>query len=273
MSNEELVKLIQKGERDKILSLWEGVKLYIAKVANSYVRLTEGKYAEFDDLIQSGFIAMVEAAESFDIDGEAKFITWLSYYIKTAFAEAMNRKTPKQRKDPIHNAQSLLTPLFEDESGETTLQDTIAAPDAFEDIERKIYLEQLHEALEDVLQTIPQDRADVLRQHFFESNSLTDIARKNNVSIERVRAIKHNGLQNIRRKIRTSQGAKLRAYIEEETNYYSGMGYMAFVYSQTSPIEHKVLQRQRLENEFVNAQYQQQLYESRKHSGIIRAQK
>ncbi len=271
MSNEELVKLIQKGERELLSELWEGVRGYIAKTARSYMVCYDGRYGvELDDLIQSGFIAMVNAAESYT-PGDAKFLTWFTYHLKTAFAEAANRRTLGQKQNPLHSASSLYEPV--DEEGDLLLIDTIPGDDAFEEVEAKIYRQQLRADLEAILSTIPAQNADVLRQHFFEAKELTEIAKSEGVSTETISARKRRGLQNIRCKIRTEQGAKLRSYIEERTNYYSGMGYMAFLYSQTSPIEQTVLKRQRFENDFVNAQYQQQLYQPRKHSGVIRARK
>ena len=91
MTNEELVFRIQQGERDLLPQLWEGVRGYVAKTARSYMVIYDGRYGvEFDDLIQSGFLAMVAAVESYE-PKDAKFTTWLTYHLKTAFKNAANK--------------------------------------------------------------------------------------------------------------------------------------------------------------------------------------
>ncbi len=250
MTNEELVILIQQGERHLLPQLWEGVRRYVAKIARSYMVIYDGRYGvEIDDLMQSGFLAMVNAVESYT-PREANFLTWLTYHVKTAFAEATNRRTKSQKRNPLHIASSLYDPMPGDEDGELLLMDTIPGPDAFEDVEAKIYREQLRADLEAVLSTIPEKNADVLRLHFFEDKELTEIAESRGISTAAVSAYKREGLQKMRQKVNTRQGAKLKAYIEERMNYHSGMGLKRFTNTMTSPIEMAVLLRDRLENEF-----------------------
>ncbi len=250
MSNEELVTLIQNGDLSKLTELWEGVRGFVAKTARSYMVIYDGRYGvELDDLMQSGFLAMVAAAESYEAK-DAKFITWLGYYLKTAFAEAANRRTKGQKKNPLHNASSLYEPVPGADDDETLLLDIIPGPDAFEDVEAKIYREQLRADLEAVLSTIPARNADVLRLHFFEDKELTEIARSRGVSNEAISAAKREGIQAMRRKTNTRQGAKLKEYLEERTNYYSGMGLGRFINTGVSPVEAKALRREQLEKGF-----------------------
>lgn len=250
MTNEELVFRIQQGERDLLPQLWEGVRGYVAKTARSYMVIYDGLYGvEFDDLIQSGFLAMVAAVESYE-PKDAKFTTWLTYHLKTAFAEAANRRTKSQRKNPLHSASSLMEPVPGAEDGEMMLMDTIPAPDAFEEVEAKIYREQLRADLEAVLSTIPAANADVLRLHFFDGVELSEIASERGVSNEAVSARKREGLRNMRQKVNTSQGARLKAYIENGTNYYAGTGLGRFINTQESPIEKAMLIREELAERF-----------------------
>ena len=250
MSNEELVTIIQNGDNSKLPELWESVSRFVAKIAHSYMVFYDGRYGvELEDLIQAGFLAMVEASKNYE-PGEAKFTTYLAYHLKTAFAEAANRRTKSQKENPLHNAKSIYEPVPGAEDEETLLLDIIPGPDAFEDVEAKIYRQQLRADLEAVLSTIPARNADVLRLHFFEDKELTEIAASRGVSTEAVSACKRDGLQAMRRKTNTKQGAKLKEYIESHTNYYIGMGYGHFINTQTSPIENAVLRREQLEKQF-----------------------
>ena len=249
MSNEELAVLIKGGDAGGLPLLWDGVRGFIAKAAYSYMMGYEGSgCVELDDLVQSGYIAMVAAIDSYE-PGAAKFTTWLAFHLKTAFAEATNRGTRKQRKNPLLSASSIYEPINSAGDDELLLMDTIAAPDAFEDVERKIYLEQLRSDLDIVLSTIPPDRADVLRLHFYEDKEISEIAGERGVSVEAVSADKRAGLQDMRKAVNTSRGRRLRAYVEEHTNYYSGMGLRRYTETLSSPVELKVIAREKLRGE------------------------
>ena len=255
MSNEEIVSFIQSGDASKLSELWEGVRGYVAKMARSYMAVYDGRYGvEFDDLMQSGFLAMAAAAESYE-PGEAKFLTWFTYHLKTAFAETANGRTKRQRNDPLRSAASLHEPIYDIDDGKLLLQDTIPGPDAFEDVERKIYGEQLRCELEAVLSTIPAENANVLRLHFFEGKELAEIAKSRGECAQTVSARKREGLRNMRQKVYTFQGAGLRAYIEDHTNYYSGMGMKRYLVSLSSPVELKVIGRERLAAVFEKPAY------------------
>ena len=252
MSNEELAELIKDGDTGKLLQLWDGVRGYIAKAAYSYMLLCDGRNGvELEDLVQSGYIAMVAAVDSYE-PGTAKFITWLAYYLKTAFAEATNRRTEKQRKNPLHYAASLYAPVNDAQDEPVLLLDTMSAPDAFEDVERKIFAEQLRAELEAVLSAIPAKNANVLRLHFFEDMDLSEIATSLSESIAAVSACKREALHKMRQEVKTSKGVKLRAYIEERTNYYSGTGMSRYIETLSSPVELKVIDRERLERNYKN---------------------
>ena len=86
MTNEELAVMIQNGQTEAILPLWEQVERFVAKQANKWEQAWTTRRVEFEDLYQSGFIAMMKAARTYDPDKDVKFLTWMDYYIKTAFS-------------------------------------------------------------------------------------------------------------------------------------------------------------------------------------------
>lgn len=249
MTNEALVKAIQNGERDKIPELWLSVKGFIAKRAKARMWRSCGGY-DIDDLIQSGFIAMVAAAETHDIDCGASFITWLDYHLKTAFAEAENRKTERQQNDPMHNASSLYAPLYDDE--ETYLLDTIPGDDVIAETEEKIYSAQLRSDLEAILSTIPEENAEVLRLYFFEGKPMQRIAERQGVDLQTAYTRKKKALQTMRQKTNTADGQQLKAYLADNTNYYIGTGLTAFLTNRTSAVEATALRREHLKRVFVH---------------------
>ena len=246
MSNEELAVQIREGNAAALPLLWEGIRGFVAKYAYSYMLMGSGSnVVDLDDLIQSGYIAMTEAVASYE-PGEARFITWLEYSLKTEFAKAMNMRSEKQKKDPLHCAASLSTPVNDAGDGTVLLMDIIPAPDAIEAVERRIYGEQLRRELETLLSTIEEENADVLRLHFYEEKALEEIAQQRGTTTSSVSACKQAGLRDIRKRLNTPQGTRLRAYIEENTNYYGGVGLQRYKETLSSPVELKVIAREKM---------------------------
>ena len=72
---------------------------------------------EFGDLYNSGYLALIAAADTYNPTAGCSFIGWLSMSLKTAFAEAGGYRSRKQALDPLHRASSLNAPLGNDEDG------------------------------------------------------------------------------------------------------------------------------------------------------------
>lgn len=171
MSNEELAVLIQDGDNARILELWQQCNAFIWKQARREIYRLEGRRGvDVNDLAQSGFLAMLDAAKSFDANAGFAFMTWLGFKIKTAFQEAAGCRTKRQMMEPIDSAVSLETPLTDEENGDV-LGDVIpdpAAELAFDEIAENDRLRRLHDALEDALSTLTPEQADALRMKYFE---------------------------------------------------------------------------------------------------------
>lgn len=171
MSNEELAVLIQDGDNARILELWQQCNAFVWKQARREIYRLEGRRGvDVNDLVQSGFLAMLDAAKSFDANAGFAFMTLLGFKIKTAFQEATGCRTERQRREPIDSAVSLETPLKDDENGDV-LGDVIpdlAAELAFDEIAENDRLRRLHDALEDALSTLPPEQADALRTKYYE---------------------------------------------------------------------------------------------------------
>ncbi len=170
MSNEELAVLIQDGDNARILELWQQCNAFVWKQARREMfRLDGRRGVDVNDLVQSGFLAMLDAAKSFDANAGFAFMTWLGFKIKTAFQEATGCRTKRQMMEPIDNAISLETPLTDEENGDV-LGDLIidtAAELAFDEIAENDRLRRLHDALEEALSTVPPEQADALRMKYF----------------------------------------------------------------------------------------------------------
>lgn len=245
---DDLVMQIQQGHTELLSELWEQKRRLIAMLAAKFFTIiSAGRAApggvEVDDLVQCGFIAMMEAAAAYNPELGA-FNTILHYYIKKHFNQAIGR-TEKQRREPLNYCASLDIPVGED--GEETLCDFIPdSRDPFTGIEERIYQEQLHKALEAALQVIPTAEADCIRAEYFEGRSQAEIAARMNVSQERARQLRNGGLRHIRT---SSAGARLERWLDEETPFYKQVGVDRFNRTHTSAVEAVMLWREKRRRE------------------------
>ena len=185
MTNEELVAAIQNGESERILELWEQVSRFIHYQAYKRIMLLRHiGGVDIEDLCQSGYFALIEAVKTYrqirDTETDVPFISWLALYLKQEFALACNYRTAAQRNDPMHRAASLDAPMRvtkgKDNNRGNTLAIFVADPEnCIETLERQIYLEQLRAALEDALNSIPPEQAEVIREQYFRGRTLTEI--------------------------------------------------------------------------------------------------
>lgn len=222
MSNEELVALIQDGERDRLPELWAQAEKFVAVQARKRLVLSAGLGGvEFGDLYNAGYLALVAAVDSFDPGAGCSFIGWLTLALKTAFAEAGGYRSRKQARDPLLWAGSLDVPVGGDEDGPRCgeFQTDPAAVQAFEDAEHRLYLDQLHDALERALATMPAQQSATLRRRYYQCQTLDEIAAAEGVYKETVRQWQEKGLRALRR-----PRWKLRQFIELRTPYFGNWG-------------------------------------------------
>lgn len=69
MSNEELAVLIQNGDRERELELWEQVKHFAMKMATKWLAAFRSRSdVELDDNMSAAYIAMCEAVATYKAD-------------------------------------------------------------------------------------------------------------------------------------------------------------------------------------------------------------
>lgn len=144
MSNEELVKLYQSGDKQALNKLIELNERIVYNLANKFY-VEKSNSIDKDDLIQEGFWGLILAADKyrFDIENTAKFITYAVYWIR----QKMNRFIESKN---TNDEASLNTPIGEEDGSE--LLDYIEGVDySFENVEEKIYNQELHIELESIM--------------------------------------------------------------------------------------------------------------------------
>lgn len=171
-SNEQLVDLVQAGDTNALLQLWEQVRRLVLKYAGRWAAYGG---AEADDLMQAGFIAVMRAAETFDSSSETKFSTYLVPVLKTEFTRATGQRTRKQQMDPLQSAASLDVPLLDDENGDTfgDLVPDPTAEAAFEAVDEADRLEHLRTVLEETIDRLSPAQQNVIRKKYYRRETLS----------------------------------------------------------------------------------------------------
>lgn len=239
MSNEELVALIQGGERDRLPELWAQVEKFLAVQAHKRLVLSAGLGGvEFEDLYNAGYLALVAAADSFDPTAGRSFIGWLALALKTAFAEAGGYRSRKQARDPIHHAGDLDAPVGEGEDGATLgeLQADPAAVQAFQDVEERLYRKQLHDALERALGTLEDNEEAVIRARYYQGHTLEEIG-------PQARTLESHALVKLRR---SRVRRELEQFVEQRTPYYLRVGVQTFQNTGESAVERIFFKREQM---------------------------
>lgn len=246
MSNEELVARIQRGE-DLMGDLWEQIERLVKWKANHIMTALEGcggRGVEFEDLYQSGYLAMVSAVNTYDPAAGCAFSTWFMYHLKNAFAEATGYRTQKGRCEPLNNYLSLDTPLTDDADSDD-LMDVVADPSGqrgLESAEEAMYMEQLHEALETALAEIPEKYADVLRLRHYQDMTLTEVGNLKGVGYERIRQMENRAIRHLRK---PSIACNLRPFLDFD--FYCGAGLGTFQNSGMSIQERYLMRKEERE--------------------------
>ena len=235
MSNEELVAVIQAGATERMGELWEQVAGLVKWKANHIMTALELRGnscgVEFEDLYQSGYIAMVEAVNYYNPESGVAFSTCLINRLKTVFAEATGYRTQRGRNEPLNTAFSLDKPLT-DESDSSLFGDFVPdnrATATMEAIEEREYQRQLREVVAAVLADLPEQFREVIQQRIFEEMTLAQVAEIQGTTPERIRQKENKAIRELRK---PRNACRLRSFYD--FNSYFGTSLRAFQHSGMS---------------------------------------
>lgn len=246
MTNEELAQRIQGGATERYGELWTQVKGLIAKWVFSFMARAGGLCARHgvteEDLMQAGFLALVDGVAAYDPTEEYKLTTYLSLHLKKQFAAALGggrRRNTLSPADPLNESASLEMPAGDGEDG-LTLLDQI--PDetgetGFLEVEERVFQAQLRAALEvEICRTCTSEQAEVIRRRYFEGETLRRMAGRMGVPYEKVRMWQERGLNRLRSRSRH----RLMPFFYPEYYAYSGNSLTAFRNFGASGVERAV---------------------------------
>ena len=146
------------------------------------------------------------------------------------------------RKEPINEAVSLDAPLPGTEESMTlgdTLKDQDAAID-YDDAERRIYCQELHEAMEKSLETLDQQQRLIIREYWYKGKGCAAIGAQIGLSRHVVRNVENKAMRSLR-KPRSVKYLKPFADEYIKSHAYIGTSFTAFKYNGAS-IEERIVE-------------------------------
>lgn len=249
------------GNTECLTELWGYVDRLCAWYCRKLCQQLPDRYLlEYEDLYNCGYIALCDAVAHFDPASESKFSAYYLFYLTSAiFREnslprGRRGKDGEKHHDPIISKgnTSLDAPLKSADEKPRTLQDSLCAP--CEDGEDRsiagaidrIYLQQLHEALEALILQLSDEEQYFVRQNYFGGVSRKAIAKELQITPHQIIQVEDRTLRRLREKGKTSG---LEQFISGRVNYYAGTGLKKFKESGSS-IERLAEHRMELENRY-----------------------
>lgn len=238
--NTTLAKLAANGNAFALGQLWEINKPILHRMFwrwyNRNQSIAEAAGVTLEDLDQEGYLAIKEAADRYD-PSKGSFLTILGYTVLHRISRntcgrsgryiiTEDGRRVRVSADAMHRAASLDESVNEDEGGTTLgeLQEDPAASTDMQEAEDRIYREQLHEALEEALQKLPELERLVIQGRFLEEKTLKQLAIDQGITGERVRQIEHRALVKLRR---NPALIRWHGYTLQERAWH-GTGFMAW---------------------------------------------
>lgn len=244
MTNEELAIAIRNGNGSLAETLWKQVKGFVWKQAKRWALAWQGrKDFDIEDLVQSGYIAMIEAVQGFEPQS-GSFLTLLNFCLLTEFSKVVGCRTKAQLQEPLNEAYSLDEPIKgkEDSDQFRTLADTIETEEpGFEAIEEDDFRTHLAKAVRDAVAALPDQQRRTIEAHFLNGQSYKEIAEVLNVSQSRIGQVSKDGIK----ALRSGQHApELSYYLYGDRNYYRRTGFTAWKQTRSSAVEREVEYRE-----------------------------
>ena len=194
MTNEELARRIQQGERDLLLQLWEQVRRYAHDRAYKWHIATNGRGGQTVE--QEAFLALLEALEGWT-ETAGPFLPWYSLRLKAAFTAATGQRTKRDQLDPLQNCISLNAPLTDREGGPFTLEDTIPDQRAEEDLET-VEERDKQASIRRVLDSLQAEQRQVILLRYYHDMTREQTAKRLHLTRTRANTIEQKALRLLR---------------------------------------------------------------------------
>ena len=224
-SNEELAVLAKSGDKQVIYTLWTQVEklcsAFSARFIAKFQKRCNACGITNDDLMQECFIALLEAVQAYKPESEYKFTTYLYRYVLNRFNALSGYRTKRAMNDPINNSKSLHEAVSEIE--DITIMETLpddTATEEFENIIEREYTQELHNALDEVMeQALTPKQERIIKQYFYNGLTLHELGTMEGNSTERIRQVKAAAIRQMRK---PQYARNLTSFAEWSNMFFSG---------------------------------------------------
>lgn len=140
MTNEELVKAYQDGDKEAMNEIVEKNTGLVFLIVNRYLNSLESSYLEKDDLEQLGYMGLMEAVKHFDPSMGFKFSSYAGKAIMGYISRGLRVSTPWEKRSDTSSdkAQVISADSFLPGSESMTYMDMIEDPAAVNDFHNMI---------------------------------------------------------------------------------------------------------------------------------------
>lgn len=267
MSKEEYIsneEIISQGGDDMLERLWLNNTGIINQAAWRWshsgpaadLPMNEQKTL-YEDLMQCGYLAVVDAYEHHDPEKGA-FTTILGFYLKKHFhnwCASLSGWTTHQYREAAQNnvrVESLNRIVYsgDTDSDGTELGNLIPDPDDhFAELVDRLYIESLHGKLDKLLNRLKPKEAQAIRLKYYKNKTTEQIAEIMGLTVSRINQLLISGLRTLRQEAIKSD---LAEYVDRNTDYYARVGVDAFQNTGTSAVELIVMRRENMFNDLMN---------------------
>lgn len=231
MTNEELCREIQKGNRSLLLILTEQNRGIIYRIARYYYPVAiRNRGADIDDLRQAATLGMIEAVSAWE-ESRGAFMTIAALYMRREVRALLGLHTQKER---IENAESIVllsSPSVCDE--DIQLIDTIEDFNAA-DPQEAACTADMQAIVREAVQALPQEQREAVTAFYLQGKPAGSIDKRQ----------RQKGLD------RLSRTSRIRALIAEyHAHADRSGGIYSFRHTHTSAVEWAVIERERIREE------------------------
>ena len=257
MTNEQLAEFIAQGGNDELTPLlWEKMRKIYRMWADKYYSLHKRQCdlsgVTVDDLLQEGYLSMLEAVKAYYDRAERHKDNLLSsfclYPFKNHAAKLIGMRTERDRSEPLNGTRRSLDEPLQGKEGDSDelMSSVIPDPEAeqpYRDIEQADYCRSIRETVAETLSDNKRELS-VVECRYYKGKSLAAIGSDMGISPEGVRQLEKKAI----RKLRNSK--KLRELAE--INYYTHVSVDSFRRNHKSAVEIIAEERERARNSIYN---------------------
>ncbi|MEE1280968.1 MAG: sigma-70 family RNA polymerase sigma factor [Acutalibacteraceae bacterium] len=237
MTNEELAQLIKQGNKRYYATLWEQTSRLIHKLI--YKHASKRKLPndiDFDDILQCGYFAMVNAVNAYSPEKDLKFNTYLEFQVMNAIQLTIDRGQRKGMNTPRLQEYSYNRTVSNSEGEEVEIIDLMPdkqSPKIYEGAE----LTDLQERVWQAVAELPEKLREIITGYYFNGENLSTQAERLGVSVQTVTQRKRQGLRLLER-----NRALKQLYNDYDRHYHSRYNDLQTLQWKRSPESYAIMQ-------------------------------